>query len=67
MLIMYFDLNPCCLLEVALWMIVEYNMRCLKVIEYPRKDSPLLNRGRVYLWSPVRIVTQKSQAIVEMP
>ena len=26
MLIPYFDLDPCCLFEVALWMIVGYNL-----------------------------------------
>ena len=33
MLILYFDLDLCCLLEVALWMIVGYSLRCSKVIE----------------------------------
>ena len=33
MLILYFDFDPCCLVEVALWMIVGYNLRYLKVIE----------------------------------
>ena len=32
MLILYFDLNPCCLLEVALWVIVGYSLRYSKVI-----------------------------------
>ena len=27
MLIMYFDLDPCCLLKVALWLIVRYSLR----------------------------------------
>ena len=33
MSILYFDLDPCFLLEVALWMIVRYTLRCSKVIE----------------------------------
>ena len=33
MLILYFNLDPCCLLEVALWVIVGYNLKCSKVIE----------------------------------
>ena len=33
MLILYFVLDPCRLLEVALWMIVEYSLRCSKVIK----------------------------------
>ena len=33
MLTLYFDLDPCCLLEVAHWMIVGYNLRYSKVIE----------------------------------
>ena len=33
MLILYFDIDPCCLLEVALWMIVGYNLRYSKEIE----------------------------------
>ena len=45
MLIIYFDLDPCCLLEVALWVIVGYNMSYSKVIEYPTKDSPLPIEG----------------------
>ena len=32
MLIMYFDLDPCCLFEVAFWLIIRYNLRYLKVI-----------------------------------
>ena len=66
MLILYFDLNLCCLLEVALWMIVGYSLRCSKVIEYPIKVySP--NRGRVYPWPFVGIITWESLVIVEMP
>ena len=33
MLILYFDFIPCCLLEVILWVMIRYNLRCLKVIE----------------------------------
>ena len=33
MLIMYFDLDPCCLLEVGLWVMVWYSLRHSKVIE----------------------------------
>ena len=33
MLILYFDLDPYFLFEVALWVIVEYNLRYSKVIE----------------------------------
>ena len=45
MLILYFDLDPCCLSEVTLWVIVEDSLRCLKVIEQPTKDSPLPIEG----------------------
>ena len=33
MLIMYFDIDPCCLYEVACWMMIGYNLRYSKVIE----------------------------------
>ena len=33
MLILCFDLDPCSLLEVALWVMVGYSLRCSKVIE----------------------------------
>ena len=66
-LILYFDLDPCCLLEVTLWVMVGYSLRYSKVIDEPTKDSPLLNRGRVYLWPLVGMITWESLARVEMP
>ena len=33
MLITYLDFIPCCLLEVAHRVMIEYSLRCLKVIE----------------------------------
>ena len=33
MLILYFDLDPCYLLEVALRVMVGYSLKCSKVIE----------------------------------
>ena len=32
MLILYFDLDPCSLLEVTLWVMIGYSLRYLKVI-----------------------------------
>ena len=32
-LILYFDLDPCYLFKVALWVMVGYSLRCSKVIE----------------------------------
>ena len=45
MLILYFDFDPCFLFKVALWVMIRYSLRYLKVIEYPIKDSPLLIEG----------------------
>ena len=45
MMILYFDIDPCCLLEVALMMNFGYNLRYSKVIRYPTKDSPLPIKG----------------------
>ena len=42
---MYFDIDPCCLLEVALWVNFGYNLRYSKVIRYLTKDSPLPIKG----------------------
>ena len=33
MMILYFDLDPCCLLEVAIKVMVGYSLKYLKVIE----------------------------------
>ena len=60
---MYFDLDPCCLLEVAIWVIVRYSLRYSKVANIGFATP---NRGRVYLWPLVGIITQESLAIVEM-
>ena len=59
MLITDIELDPCCLLEVGLWVMVGSNMRYLKVIEKLTKDSPLLNRGRISLWNLIGIITQE--------
>ena len=32
-LILYFDFIPCCLSKVALRVMIEYSLRCAKVIE----------------------------------
>ena len=45
MLILYLDFIPCCLSEVAHRVMIGYNLRCSKVIEYPTKDSPLPIKG----------------------
>ena len=45
MLILSFDFIPCCLSKVSLKVMIGYNLRCLKVIEYPTKDSPLSIEG----------------------
>ena len=45
MLILYFNLDPCCLFEVILWVMVGYSSRYSKVIEWPAKDSPLPIKG----------------------
>ena len=45
MLIMYFDFIPCCLSKVAHRMMIGYNLRCLKIIEYPIEDSSLPIEG----------------------
>ena len=45
MLIMYLYFIPCCLLEVAHRVMIGYSLRCLKVIEYPTRDSPLPIKG----------------------
>ena len=42
MLILYFDFIPCYLFEVSHKVIIEYNLRRLKVIEWPTRDLPLL-------------------------
>ena len=65
MLIMCFDFIPCCLSEVAHRVMIGYSLRCLKVIANKGLLTP--NKGRVYLWPFVRIITRESLAIVEMP
>ena len=45
-LIMYLDFLPCCLLEVTHRVMIEYNLRCSKVIEYPIRDLPLPIKGK---------------------
>ena len=45
MLILYFNLIPYCLSKATLRVMIEYNLRCLKVIEYTIKDLPLPIKG----------------------
>ena len=45
MLILYFDFTPCCLLEVTHRVMIGYNLRHSKVIEYPTKDLSLPIEG----------------------
>ena len=33
MLVLYFGFDPCCLFEVALWVMIRYSLRYSKVIE----------------------------------
>ena len=45
MMILYFNLNPCCILEVSFGMRIGYSLKHSKVIEQPIKDSPLPIEG----------------------
>ena len=45
MLILYFDFIPCYLLEVTYRVMIGYNLRYSKVIEYSTKDFSLLIEG----------------------
>ena len=45
MMIMHLDFIICYLSKVAHRVMIKYNLRCSKVIEWPTKDFPLLIKG----------------------